>query len=92
MVARKKTAIPKIIESVYTPMFKSINLIVETKYELNYISIRRKIQKLNFFKLIEIERNKTFKNKYGFEFPKFNIWKKYCNWFNLKFNKVNDNE
>ena len=95
MVTKKKTVTPIVTEDkkipLYIPMFTPITITTETKYELNYISVRRKIQKFNFFKSIskwiKEDMKKTYKEKYRFTISKFNLWSKYCIWFNSKFNK-----
>ena len=71
----------------YQPVFKTIKLVVDEKMDLNWISVRRKIQNINIFKLYEKEKNKTHKEKYGFDNPLKIAWNKYCIWFNSKFNK-----
>jgi len=71
----------------YQPVFKTIKLVVDEKVDLNWISVRRKIQGINIFKLYGKEKNKLFKEKYSFDNPLKNVWSKYCVWFNSKFNK-----
>lgn len=51
-------------------------VVISTQYELNYVSIRRKIQKFNLPKIVIPK----------ISLPKFNLWQKYCIWFNKKFN------
>ena len=91
MVTKKKneSVKKKIIEK---PVIKEMELdipnIIITKRKINWIGINRKIREygkmlkiynLNLpeFKFINKIRNFNYKN----------IWYKYCNWFNEKFNK-----
>jgi hypothetical protein len=68
---------PEVKKSIpYKPEFKTIKLIVSEKIDLNWISIRRKIQAYNIWK-IKIKINPV----------KINLWGLYCNWFNDIFNK-----
>jgi len=72
----------------YKEVFPEIEIITTQKIDLNWVSVRRKIQQFNF--LINAERKKTIKEKYDFD-----LWEIYCLWFNQIFNKkivVNDDE
>jgi len=91
MVTKKKQILSPVIKpkEEYKPVFETIEIITTQKIDLNWVSIRRKIQSINFFKWIESDMKKTHKEKYGFD-----LWEIYCNWFNQIFNKkiVDDDE
>lgn len=76
------TPIIKKIEDEYVEVFETITITRPVKVDLNWVSVRRKIQSINFFKWMKEEKKKTFKEKYGFD-----LWEIYCNWFNNTFNK-----
>lgn len=59
---------------VYKPEFKTIKVKVSEKIDLNWISIRRKIQAYNIWKIKSSP-------------VKIDLWDLYCNWFNDTFNK-----
>ena len=79
--------------------FEPFTVLNETKYELNYLSIRRKIisfgQKIGLIKndnkivtpkyLTESAINPITGNNWRFYIN--NLWYNYCNWFNRNFNK-----
>ena len=81
MVTKKKQILSPVIKpkEEYKPVFETIEIITTQKIDLNWVSIRRKIQKFNF--LVNIDK-RTMKERYGFD-----LWEIYCNWFNLTFNK-----
>ena len=91
MVTKKKQILSPVIKpkEEYKPVFETVEIITTQKIDLNWVSIRRKIQSINFFKWIEADMKKTHKEKYGFD-----LWEIYCNWFNLTFNKkiIDDDE
>lgn len=81
----KKNIISPVIkkpESEYKGVFPEIVIITPLKIDLNWISVRRKIQKFSF--LVNVDK-RTMKERYG-----FNLWEIYSNWFNNKFNKKID--
>lgn len=69
----------------YKSEFKTIKLTLSEKIDLNWISIRRKIQAYNIWKLFKKEKIKTNKEKHKFNYP--DLWKVYSDWFNKIFNK-----
>jgi len=73
---------PEIIEK-----FGIIEIIEKVQWDVNYVSIRRKIQKYNFLKKNKESKEKKKINLPKIVIPKLNLWSKYCNWFNSKFNK-----
>lgn len=86
--AIKKSILSPIIrnpEKEYKSVFPEIEIIVPLKIDLNWVSVRRKIQSINFLKWIKEDSKKTHKEKYG-----FNLWEIYCNFFNETFNKKID--
>ena len=83
--------------------FERIERTIATKYDLNWIGIREKIQSINIFKQIKKEskesdkklkqsiKDKNIKNYlYWLFIEKYQlnlVWENYCKWWNLKFNK-----
>lgn len=87
-VNTKKKIISKPIDNDIIEKFGTIEIIELTQWDVNYVSIRRKIQKYNFLKNKKVGNEKKIKfNLPKIVIPKFNLWEKYCNWFNSKFNK-----
>lgn len=70
----KKSPIKK-IENKPNIIFPEFEVVIRQKYDLNFLSIRKKI--IFVGKKIGI---------IGFKLPKLNLWVKYCNWFNKTFN------
>lgn len=87
--AIKKSIISPVIKkpNEYEEVFPTIEIIRPVKIDLNWVSVRRKIQSINFLKWIEEDSKKTHKEKCSFD-----LWEIYCNWFNNTFNRGKDHE
>jgi hypothetical protein len=57
---------------LYSPIFPPIKQEVSITYDLNWVALRREIQKHNFLR---------------FTIPKFNLWGKYCSMWNKHINR-----
>jgi hypothetical protein len=87
-----QTVINKSIRIIERP---EINFLIEEenlipKYSLNWIGIRRKIRELLNAPILNLKNNLTPQRK--IKFQKINLWKKYCNWFNIHINKLENEE
>ena len=81
---------PVITNKIEFPELKITNSV---RYEMNYISVRRKLIALGKkFKIIRdkpIESKKylLYKTRFNIKFWFDNLWNNYCVWFNNKFNR-----
>ena len=109
MTTKKKISPVEILTPIkpdeYKPVFKTVEFIYPQKIDLNWISIRRKIQRVNFFKWLPFssissklksEVKPEVKTKIEFNlFSKLtsefkSVWDGYCFYFNLVVNnKIN---
>ena len=109
MATKKKISPVEILTPIkpdeYKPVFKTVEFIYPQKIDLNWISIRRKIQRINFFKWLspgslssKLKLDVKEKVKTKLEFNLFSklksesksVWDGYCFYFNLAVNnKIN---
>lgn len=77
MVTKKSVKNPPVkkIENKSNIIFPEFEVTIKQKYDLNFLSVRKKI--IFVGKKIGI---------IGFKLPKYNLWNRYCNWFNKTFN------
>jgi hypothetical protein len=102
MVTKKKIPTVKKEEIKPQPIkkpvinFEEIRIVTDVKYDLNWISIRRKIQLFNIFKNTTDENDILYETKFNLFWKKFpkpyrlvieNYWLQYCYEWNKLFNK-----
>lgn len=74
---------PEIIEKE----FPEIKMLVDTKYDFNYVGIRRLIQRFNFFQYVKNKYADT--NELLYE-KKESLWDKYVYYFNKYINRSDE--